>query len=189
MNEYWLLLKGTFLSKPWKRDYESRRKTFFLFVCFYYCQLFLIRRNTGGHICWDPLSAHVWKSMSSWLRDWKCSWWALVSWAACQVSILKARGLFLWEGILQREMIYFQHNLLDFLPSIKSLLGWQNFWKVPGRMSSPSDTGQAPNTLAIPLSVGPCCLCFADENEFQVVAILQHTEDWHLWTANSAQEV
>lgn len=30
------------------------------------------------------------------------------------------------------------------------------------RMSSPSDTGQAPNTLAIPLSVGPCCLCFAD---------------------------
>lgn len=32
MNKYWLLLNGTFLSKPWKHDDESRRKTFLLFV-------------------------------------------------------------------------------------------------------------------------------------------------------------
>lgn len=35
----------------------------------------------------------------------------------------------LWEGILQKEVDYLPHNLLDFLPFIKTLLGWQSLWK------------------------------------------------------------
>ena len=72
----------------------------------------------------------------------------------------------LWEGILQKEVNYLPCNLLDFLPAIKIPLGWQNLWKVHGRISSHWDTGQPTNILAFPLSPGPCYLHFTHENEF-----------------------
>lgn len=104
---------------------------------------------------------------------------------------LERKRTLLWEGVLQREIIYFQQNLLAFLPSIKILLGWQNFWKrrMPWRMFSLSETGQATNTLAVP-SFSWILLPVLGTWKWisSIHLILQHREDWHLWTANSAQE-
>jgi len=61
----------------------------------------------------------------------------------------------LGESILQKEVNYLPHTLLDFWSSTEITLGWWNLWKGHGSISSQRDTPQSTNILASLFILGP----------------------------------